>query len=198
MAALVLSFALYLLAFRGQGVGEALFWKDQERGALGPLLLTPLTARQLFGARFGGSLRVPSWPWPVTEAAGLLLYGLASFGVGFGPALFAWAVSLLFIAATFLLSLSLGAALATHTLRWKPLRGLSTLLLLLAYAGGFRLIVWPDLSESPSDPVQLLTRHLVLGSLYALGIAALAFAYALWRVAALRRGDMTFGEGGAG
>ena len=127
-------------------MGEALFWKDQERGALGPLLLTPLTARQLFWGKVWGQARGTSRPWPVTRGRPLL-YGLASFGVGFVPALMAWAVSLLFIAATFLLSLGLGAALATHTLRWKPLRGLSTLLLLLAYAGGFRLIVWPDLFE---------------------------------------------------
>ena len=196
-AALLLSLALYLLAFRGQMVGEALFWKDQERGTLGPLLLTPLTARQVFWGKVWGQASGYVAAWAACGAGSLLLYGLASPGVGLVPALATWAVSLLFIAATFVLGLGLGAALATHTLRWKALRGLSTLLLILAYAGGFRLIVWPDLFDSSADPTLLLTQHLILGSLYALALAALAFAYALWRVAALRRGDMTFGEGGA-
>ena len=198
LAALLLSVELYVLALRGQMVGEMLFVKDQERGALGPLLLTPLTAGQIFWGKVWGQAAGYVAAWAVCGGGSLLLYGLASPQTGPGLALSAWLLSLLFIAATFVLGLGLGAAVATHTLRYKMLRGLSTLLLILAYGGGFRLIVWPDLFTFVPNPQALLARHLVLGSLYALLLAAIAFLYARWRVAALRRRDMAFGEGAAG
>ena len=198
VAALALSVELYVLALRGQMVGEALFWKDMERGTLGSLLLTPLTAAQIFWGKLWGQSAGYVAGWVACGAGGLLLYLLASPAVGLGPALSAWAVSQIFVAAAFLLGLGFGAAAATHTLRRKSLRGLSTLLLVLAYALGFRLIVWPDLFHLFGGEGDLMTRHLLLGSLYAVPLAALGFAYARHRVAALRRGDMVFGEGGAG
>jgi len=192
LAALLLSVELYVFAFRGQMVGEALFWKDQERGTLGFLLMTPLTAGQIFWGKVWGQASGYVAAWAVCGAAGLLLYGLASREFGLGPTLTAWAISQLFIAATFILGLALGAATATHTLRFRVLRGLSTLLLVLAYGGGFRLIMWQDLVTTPADLSALLARHLMLGSLYGLALAVPAFAYARWRVAALRRGDIAY------
>lgn len=201
LAALLMSVELYLLALRGQVIGEALFWKDQERGTLGPLLLTPLTAGQILWGKVWGQSSGYIAAWAFCGAAGLALYGLASPEVGLGPALIAWATSQLFVGATFLLGLALGAATAAYTLRYKFLRGVSTLLLILAYGGG----VWcaSQFLHGPffaffTLPWTTAATVLLLGSLAALALADLAFAYACRRTASLRRGDMAFGEGGAG
>lgn len=198
LAALLLSIEFYVLALRGQVIGEALFWKDQERGTLGGLLLTPLTSGQLFWGKVWGQSSGYVASWAICGAVGLLLYGLASPLIGLGPALGAWAMSQAFIAAAFILGMGLGTALAAHTLRFRVLRGLSTLLLIFAYGAGFRLFIWPDLFATPLNPAILLTHRLAFGTLYALVLAVLAFAYAHWRVVVLRHRDMAFGEGAAG
>lgn len=192
LAAILQSWQIYLCALNGQTIGESLIVRDQQRGTLGFLLLTPLRAGQIFWGKVWGQTSGFGLGLILLGAGGLVLTLLAAPAIGLGPALSTWAGTQIFALSLFTLSVSLGAALATHALLLKSLRGVSTLLVMAALAGG----VWLVLRLTPDGPSswQRLGAQMAVGSLCAFALSFPAFAYALWRFRALRRRDITFGD----
>lgn len=201
LAAIVASWQIYLTGLSGVLVGENLILRDQQRGTLGFILLTPPGHRQIFWGKLAGQTSGYLLGWLIVGACTLLLYALAAPGVGLLPALAAWAVGQLLTFSLFVLGLSLGTALATHTLLLKSLRGLSLLLMVAAVAGSLVLIsrllpfdFWGSLFSPSPDSWSILALSLTLISVYSLVLALPAFAYAQWRLAVLRRRDIPFGD----
>lgn len=201
LAAIVASWQVYLTGLSGVLVGENLILQDQQRGTLGFILLTPLGHRQIFWGKLAGQTSGYFMAWLIVGACTLLLYALAAPGIGLVPALTAWAVGQLLTFSLFVLGLSLGTALATHTLLLKSLRGLSLLLMVAAVAGSLVLIsrllpfdFWGSLFSPSPDSWRVLALSLTLLSLYSLVLSLPAFAYAQWRLAVLRRRDIPFGD----
>ncbi len=194
LAALLLVAQCYAIGFRGQAVGENLIARDRQRGIWGFILLTPLTMRQIFRGKLFGQTAGFIAVWVALGLCSLLLYALAAPAVGVGPAFFAWLTGQVFVAALFLLGVGLGAALATFPIFPKTLRGASTLLFVGLVGGG---IYWNtqvfDLGQPVSWP--LTAGRLLLGSAYALALAAPLFAFAEWRIGVVRRKDISFGDG---
>ena len=204
LASLLLAMQVYVFGLRGQTIGETLIARDRQRGIWGFILLSPLSARQIFRGKVGGQTFGFAAAWVVLGTCELIFYALAAPVVGMVPALTAWLVGQAFVAALFVLGVGLGATLATFPIFMKTLRGASTLLLVGAVGGG----VWLNLRLLPleqwrtSGPMVSaentwgpLVVRLALGSVYALVLAVPLFAFAEWRVGALRRKDVPFGDG---
>ena len=188
LAMILLLLQCYTLMFRGQALGEALIVRDRQRGIWGFILLTPLTARQIFWGKIFGQTSGVSAAWLVCALFSFILYGLAAPVVGVGAALAAWLTGQVFVAALFSLGLSLGAAISTFPVFMKGLRGVSFLLFVCAIGGGIILM----LRVLPEYSLQV---RLGLGSIYAIVLTIPAFLFAEWRVAALRKHDIAFGDG---
>ena len=194
LASLLLAGQCWGLVFRGQIIGEGLIARDRQRGIWGFLLLTPLTAREIFWGKVAGQTALPGALWVACGLAGLLLYALASPAVGLGPAFLAWGIGQVFVAALFLLGVGLGAALSTYPVFSKGLRGAAGLL----FAAVVGLGVWGQYQLLPLGTpggAAVLAGRLLLGTGYALALAAPAFWFAEWRVASLRRKDIAVGDG---
>jgi hypothetical protein len=188
LAMILLLLQSYTLMFRGQVLGETMIVRDQQRGIWGFILLTPQTARQIFWGKIFGQTSGVSAAWLVCALFSLIFYVLAAPAVGMGAALAAWLTGQVFVAALFSLGLSLGAAVSTFPIFMKGLRGVSFLLFVCAIGGGIFLL----LRVLPEYSLQV---RLVLGSVYAILLAVPAFLFAEWRVAALRKQDIAFGDG---
>jgi len=188
LAMILLMLQCYTLIFRGQVLGESLIARDRLRGVWGFILLTPLTAPQIFWGKVFGQTFGISAAWLVCGVFSLLFYLLAAPAVGLGTALAAWLTGQAFIAALFSLGLSLGAAVATFPVFMKGLRGFSFLLFVCAIGGGILLTlnVLPEFS---------LEVRLLIGSAYAALLSVPAFLFAVWRVGTLRTKDIAFGDG---
>jgi hypothetical protein len=194
LAALLLALQCYLLGFRGQAIGEGLIARDRQRGIWGFILLTPLTARQIFWGKVAGQTALSGATWMICGLGSLILYAFAAPSFGLFPALAAWLVGQVFVAALFLLGFSLGAALSTYPIFSKGLRGLPGLLFtVLAGFGAWAQLHWLPWN-TPGD-WSLLAGRLLLGSGYALVLAAPLLAFALWRIEDVRRRDVTLGDG---
>lgn len=196
LAAILQSWQVYVCALNGQTIGENLIVRDQQRGTLGFLLLTPLRAGQIFWGKVWGQTTGFGLGQIFLCAASLLLTLLAAPAVGLKPALMTWATTQALALSLLTLSVSLGAALATHALLLKSLRGVSTLLVMAALAGGVWLVLRLTPDEASSWP--RLVIQMEIGSLCAFAVSVPAFAYALWRFRALRRKDIPFGDQAAG
>jgi len=199
LAALLLVLQCYALGFRGQVIGEGLIARDRQRGIWGFLLLTPLTAREIFWGKVWGQSIVAGMVWAGCGLAGLLLYALSVPAVGLVPALAAWLVGQVFVAALFVLGLGIGAALSTYPVFSKNLRGLSALLFVavvgLGLWGQFQLLPVDTPAPAPAGGWSLLAGRLLLGIGYALALSAPLLAFAQWRVADVRRKDVAVGDG---
>ena len=79
-----------MLGFRGQIIGEGLIARDRQRGIWGFILLTPLSARQIFWGKVAGQTALPGAVWAVCGLGSLILYLLAAPAFGLLPALAAW------------------------------------------------------------------------------------------------------------
>ena len=204
LAALLLAMQVYVFGLRGQTIGETLIARDRQRGIWGFILLSPLSGRQIFRGKVFGQTFGFAAAWVVLGTCELILYALASPTVGQVPALTAWLIGQAFVAALFLLGVGLGASLATFPIFMKTLRGASTLLLVGLVGGG----VWLNLRLLPLEQQYTpgamvvaenawgpLVVRLAVGCVYALVLAVPLFAFAEWRVGALRRKDVAFGDG---
>ena len=194
LASLLLAGQCWGIGFRGQLIGEGLIARDRQRGIWGFLLLTPLTVREIFWGKVVGQTALPGALWVACSLGSLLLYGLASPSIGVGPALLVWGIGQAFVAALFLLGIGLGAALSTYPVFSRGLRGFSGILFAtvvgLGVWGQYRLLPM----NTPND-WQVLSGRLLLGTGYGLALAGPLFWFAEWRIAALRRRDITVGEG---
>ena len=198
LASLLLAAQVYVFGLRGQTVGETLIARDRQRGIWGFILLSPLSARQIFQGKVFGQTFGFGGAWAVLGTCEFILYALAfaiaSPMVSLGPALVAWLVGQTFVAALFLLGVGLGAALATFPIFLKSLRGASTLLLVGLIGGG----IWLNLHVLPlggENTWEMMATRLALGSAYAFVLAIPLLAFGEWRVGALRRKDVPFGDG---
>jgi hypothetical protein len=199
LAALLLAGQCYALGFRGQVIGEGLIARDRQRGIWGFLLLTPLAAREIFWGKVWGQSIAAGVVWAGCGLVGLLLYALSVPAVGLVPALAAWLVGQVFVAALFVLGLGIGAALSTYPVFSKNLRGLSALLFVavvgLGLWGQFQLLPMDTPAPAPAGGWSLLAGRLLLGIGYALALSAPLLAFAQWRVADVRRKDVAVGDG---
>ncbi len=204
LASLLLVMQVYVFGLRGQTVGETLIARDRQRGIWGFILLTPLSARQIFRGKVFGQTFGFAAAWAVLSACELILYGLSVPIVGMRPALIAWLSGQAFVAALFLLGVGLGAALATFPIFMKTLRGASTLLFVGLVGAG----LWLNLQLMPLEQQNTwgpmvaaentwgpLVMRLAVGCVYALVLTLPLFAYAEWRVGRLRGKDVAFGDG---
>jgi hypothetical protein len=189
LASLLLLGQCYTLGFRGQVIGESLISKDRQQGTWGFLLLTPLTAPQIFWGKVFGQTAAALALWAAAGIGSLVLYLACVPVVGLGPALGAWGSGQLLVAALLTLGVGLGTALATLPVVQKTLKGLSTLLLVVV-AGG---IVSVELKFAPME--WDLAARIFFGSLFALALSAALFWFALWRLTKLRGRDITAGDG---
>lgn len=188
LAMILLMLQCYTLIFRGQVLGESLIARDRLRNVWGFILLTPLTAPQIFWGKVFGQTSGVSSAWMVCGVFSLLFYLLAVPAVGLGTALAAWLTGQVFVAALFSLGLSLGAAVATFPVFMKGLRGFSFLLFVCAIGGGILL----TLNVLPGFSLEV---RLLLGSAYAVLLSIPVFLFAVWRVGTLRTKDIAFGDG---
>ena len=198
LAALLLALQCYSLGFRGQAIGEGLIVRDRQRGIWGFLLLTPLTAREIFWGKVLGQSSAAGTIWAGCGLGGLLLYALTVPAVGLVPALTVWLVGQVFVAALFVLGLALGAALSSYPVFSKNLRGLAMLLFILVVGGGVAAQSWLlpfDLPAwGPLPGWSLMSARLLLGIAYAFALAAPLLLFAQWRVADVRRRDIAVGD----
>lgn len=194
LASLLLAAQCYLIGFRGQLVGEGLIARDRQRGIWGFLLLTPLTAGQIFWGKVAGQTALPGAAWAVCGLGSLVLYAFAAPSFGLFPCLAAWLVGQGFVAALFLLGFSLGAAISTYPAISKGMRGFSGLLFTALVGFG----VWAELQWLPWDlpgDWTLMAERLGLSIGYALVLAVPLRAFAQWRIGDIRRRDVAFGDG---
>ena len=198
LAALLLALQCYSLGFRGQAIGEGLIARDRQRGIWGFLLLTPLTAREIFWGKIWGQSSAAGTIWAGCGLGGLLLYALAVPAVGLVPALTIWLVGQVFVAALFVLGLALGAALSSYPIFSKNLRGLAMLLFILVVGGGVAAQSWWLPFDQPAwGPLlgwSLLSARLLLGIGYAFALATPLLLFAQWRVADVRHRDVAVGD----
>ena len=194
LASLLLTGECYFLALRGQVIGEALITKDRQQGTWGFVLMTPLSSPQIFWGKVFGQTAAVGAAWSAAGLACLLLYAAASPLVGVGPALAAWGVGQLFVAALFVLGVSLGTALATFPQIQKTLKGASTLLVVLVIGGS----MYAENALLPGglfSDWQLLPGLLLGNSVYLLALSALLFWVAERRMTYLRGRDIVVGDG---
>ena len=198
LAALLLALQCYSLGFRGQAIGEGLIARDRQRGIWGFLLLTPLTAREIFWGKVLGQSSAAGTIWAGCGLGGLLLYALTVPAVGLVPALTVWLVGQVFVAALFVLGLALGAALSSYPVFSKNLRGLAMLLFILVVGGGVAAQSWWLPFDQPTwGPLlgwSLLSARLLLGIGYAFALATPLLLFAQWRIADVRHRDVTVGD----
>ena len=199
LAALLLAGQCYTLGFRGQVIGEGLIARDRQRGIWGFLLLTPLTAREIFWGKVWGQSAAAGVVWAACGLGSLLLYALAVPAVGLLPALAAWLVGQVFVAALFVLGLAVGAALSTYPFFFKNGRGTATLFFVLAAGlgvwGEFFWLPYDLALSAPTAGWVLLSARLLLGIGYALLLSVPLLLFAQWRVADVRRRDIAAGDG---
>ncbi len=199
LAALLLAGQCYALGFRGQIIGEGLIARDRQRGIWGFLLLTPLTAPQIFWGKVWGQSSPAGALWAGCGLGGLLLYALTIPAVGPVPALCAWLVGQAFVASLFVLGLAFGAALSSYPVFFKNLRGMAALL----FTAAVGLAVWAQFEWLPfSLPAwgsasgwSLLSARLLLGIGYAALLSVPLLVFAERRVAEVRRKDVAAGDG---
>lgn len=193
-ANLLLTWQCFVLGLGGQTIGEALIARDRQRGVWGMLLLTPLTIREIFWGKVCGQTAGLVAAWLAFGLCNLVFSLLASYTVGFAPALLAWAVGQFFVAAVFVLGVGLGSIFATVPAALASLRGISTLLLVAALAGGGWLVLRLLPDNELAAPWQWLALRLLLGSVIALLLSVPAFVFAQRRLTVQRRRDIDFGD----
>jgi len=194
LASLVLAGQCWVVGITGAVVGENLIARDRQRGIWGFLLLTPLAMRQIFWGKIFGQAAPRAAVWAGAGLASLALYLLSASVVGAGPALGTWLAGQTFVAALFILGLSVGAAVATYPVFTKGLRG-AVMLLYVALVGGGAWLQYQILSVDLQGGWGLLAERLLLGSAYGFVLSVPLLWFAGWRMAAQRRGDITFGDG---
>ncbi len=194
LASLLLAGQCWVVGITGAVVGENLIARDRQRGIWGFLLLTPLAMRQIFWGKVFGQAAPRAAVWAGTGLVGLALYLLSASAVGVGPALGAWLAGQTFVAALFVLGLSVGAAVATYPVFTKGLRG-AVMLLYVALVGGGAWLQYQILSVDLQGGWGLLAERLLLGSAYGFVLSVPLLWFAGWRMAAQRHGDITFGDG---
>ena len=202
LAALLLALQCYTLGFRGQVIGEGLIARDRQRGIWGFLLLTPLTAGEIFWGKVWGQSAPAGAVWAGCGLGGLLLYALTrSPPSAWSPRSAAWLVGQTFVAALFVLGLAIGAALSTYPVFFKNLRGAADAAVRRSPSG------WASGRSSRWLPFDLAASGVRRragaccrpgccwgsGTRRLLSIPLLVFAQ--WRVAAVRRGDVAAGDG---
>ena len=199
LAALLLAGQCYTLGFRGQVIGEGLIARDRQRGVWGFLLLTPLTAKEIFWGKVWGQSVAAGVVWAACGLGSLLLYALAAPAVGLLPALAAWLVGQTFVAALFVLGLAIGAALSTYPFFFKSGRGMAMLFFVLAAGlgvwGEFFWLPYDLALSAPTAGWVLMAARLLLGIGYALLLSVPLLLFAQWRVADVRRRDIAAGDG---
>lgn len=196
LASLVLAGECWVVGIAGVVVGENLIVRDRQRGIWGFLLLTPLAMRQIFWGKIFGQAAPRAAVWAGAGLASLALYLLSASVVGAGPALGTWLAGQTFVAALFILGLSVGAAVATYPVFTKGLRG-AVMLLYVALVGGG---AWLEYQIAPfgfnnGGEQGLLPWRLLLGGGYGFALSVPLLWFAGWRMAAQRHGDITFGDG---
>ncbi len=195
LATLTLTAECFFLAFRAPARGEALLMRDRQRGSWGFLLLTPLSAAQIFRGKLLGQSAGPLAALGVFGVAVLLFSLLSAFTVGLLPALAAWAVGQAFALSLWLLGTAVGAALSSWNVFSKGLRGAAPLLFTgLAGLGVWAQFQWLPLDFGPNDWWGMATR-LILGIAEMLPVWAGLLWFAEWRIGAMRRRDIMAGDG---
>ncbi len=194
LASVLLSVQCLVLGLRGQAIGERMIVKDREQGTWGFLLISPLSMKQIFWGKVFGQTAAVSAAWAIGSFACFVLYVISVPLVGTGPALAVWASGQMFVAALFVLGVSLGASLASFPVMQKTLRGLSTLL----FVGVLGLSAYLEINYVVSGyPSEWREWAALLGgnSVFALVLAAWLFWIAERRLATLRGRDVTVGDG---
>ncbi|MDQ2688567.1 MAG: hypothetical protein M3Y28_11950, partial [Armatimonadota bacterium] len=195
LAALTLAGECFFLAFPAPARGEALLMRDRQRGIWGFLLLTPLSAAQIFRGKLLGQSAGPLAALGVFGVAALLFSFFSAFTVGLLPALAAWAVGQVFALCLWLLGIAVGAALSSWNVFSKGLRGAAPLL----FTGLAGLAVWVQFQWIPfgfgTSDWRVMATRLGLGIAEMLPVAAVLLWFAEWRIGAMRRRDIVFGDG---
>lgn len=195
LAALMLAAECFFLAFPASARGEALLMRDRQRGIWGFLLLTPLSAAQIFRGKLLGQSAGPLAALGVCGAAALLFSLLSAFTYGLLPALAAWAVGQAFALCLWLLGIAVGAALSSWNVFSKGLRGAAPLL----FTGLAGLAVWAQFQWIPfgfgTSDWRVMATRLGMGIAEMLPVAAGLLWFAEWRIGAMRRRDIVAGDG---
>ena len=195
LAALTLAAQCFFVAFRAPARGEALLMRDRQRGIWGFLLLTPLSAAQIFRGKLLGQSAGPLAAMGMFGIATLLFSLFSAFTDGLLPALAAWAVGQGFALCLWLLGLAVGAALSSWNVFSKGLRGAAPLLFVgLAGVGLWAQFQWLPWGVGTNDWRVMATR-LLIGIAEMLPVAAGLLWFAEWRIGAMRRRDSVAGDG---
>lgn len=195
LAALTLTAECFFVAFRAPAQGEALLMRDRQRGIWGFLLLTPLSASQIFRGKLLGQSAGPLAALGVCAVAALLFSLFSAFTVGLLPALAAWSIGQGFALCLWLLGVAVGAALSSWNVFSRGLRGAAPLLFTgLCGFGLWAQFQWLPFGFGPSDWRVMATRLLV-GIAEMLPVAAGLLWFAEWRIGAMRRRDIVAGDG---
>lgn len=192
----VMTIQIYTNLLRLAPVTEAMLQRDQQRGVLGAILLTPLKTRQIFWGMLLGQCALAGLQWVGWSAVLLLLNLEAAYTVDLGPALVAWIVGQVFAASLLTFTAAAGGAMATHLIKAPNWKGMSILLSLLAIGGVLYLeyFVFADQYQAIDPSWKRMTAYLLTGVAAAIPLTALASAYGLWRLQRLRDRDIAFGD----
>ena len=164
--------------------------RDRQRGIWGFLLLTPLSAAQIFRGKLLGQSAGQLAALTIYAVAALLFSLFSASTVGLLPALAAWAVGQAFALCLWLLGIAVGAALSSWNVFSKGLRGAAPVLFtVLAGLGLWAQFQWLPWDFVPNDWQGMATRLLV-GIAEMLPVAAGLLWFAEWRIAAMRRRDI--------
>ncbi len=195
LAVLTLAAECYFLAFQAPTRGEALLMRDRQRGIWGFLLLTPLSAAQIFRGKLLGQSAGQLAALGMFGIAALLFSLFSAFTDGLLPALAAWAVGQGFALCLWLLGIAVGAALSSWNVFSKGLRGAAPLL----STGLTGLAVWAQFQWLPwgfgTNDWRVMATRLLIGIAETLPVAAGLLWFAEWRIGAMRRRDSVAGDG---
>ena len=195
LAALTLVAECYFVAFRAPTRGETLLMRDRQRGIWGVLLLTPLSAAQIFRGKLLGQSAGQLAALTIYAVAALLFSLFSASTVGLLPTLAAWAVGQIFALSLWLLGISVGAALSSWNVFSRGLRGAAPLL----STGLAGLAVWAQFQWLPwgfgTNDWRVMATRLLIGIAETLPVAAGLLWFAEWRIGAMRRRDIVVGDG---
>ncbi len=195
LAALTLVAECFFVVFPASARGEALLMRDRQRGIWGFLLLTPLSAAQIFRGKLLGQSAGPLAALGVFGLAALLFSLLSALTVGLLAALAAWAVGQCFALCLWLLGIAVGAALSSWNVFSRGLRGAAPLL----FTGLAGLGLWAQFQWLPWDfgtnDWRVMATRLLVGIAEMLPVAAGLLWFAERRIGAMRRRDIVAGDG---